>query len=153
MLLEKSQRKPFGPKGVRGIYLGLSQKHADWTFIVYIPSTDRTLFHRDILFNEHSMPFRDARHQLGRLTGVNHYLRRGVGQFSRSILRDTSDTLHLTHGLPPTAMKLIIRLSKIGCWFRTITAAPFMSVIRFSLDTHPPQSLTLKTRSFLSQTS
>ena len=49
ILLEKDQRLKFGSKGVRGIHLGLSQKHADWTFIVYIPSSGLTLFRRDVL--------------------------------------------------------------------------------------------------------
>ena len=80
---------------MRGVYFGLSNKHADWTFIVYIPNTGRTLFRRDVLFNEHSMPFRDARHQLDHLTGVTHHLRRGVAQFSRSVLRDEDADFNL----------------------------------------------------------
>ena len=52
-------------------------------------------FRRDVLFNEHSMPFWDARQLIAHTQGDTAHLRRGIAQFTRSVFRDDNDDLNL----------------------------------------------------------
>ena len=88
-LLEKKDRVRFGTKGVRGVLLGIAaHTHPEWTYIVWSPITANIYFRRDVMFNENSMPFRDARALVTTPTSPSALLRRGMGSFTRSMFRD-----------------------------------------------------------------
>ena len=87
-LLNKVDRVRFGSTGVRGVFIGLAiHTHPDWTFIVWSPVTGNLYFRRDVLFNQNSMPFRDARRLISGPDGCP-LLRRSIADFTRSDFRD-----------------------------------------------------------------
>jgi hypothetical protein len=95
-LLEKSGRQKFGSAGLRGVLVGLAiHSHPDWTYIVWSPLTDSIYYRRDVLFNEKSMPFRDARNNNLDHSGRPRWLRRDLGQFCRSHTWDIIEDLNL----------------------------------------------------------
>jgi len=100
-LLPKEERGTFGSLGVRGVLISLSLlTHPSWTYEVWSPLTGRTYQRRDVLFLESSMPFRDARAMMVSADGQASWLRRGLGKFTRSMLRaDDDDDSGLTSWL------------------------------------------------------
>jgi hypothetical protein len=95
-LLEKSDRVKHGSKGVRGVLVGCANhSHPDWTHVVWSPVTNNTYYRRDILFNQRSMPFRDARKLISTPASGPQHVRRGIAPFSRSVFRDNDEDLSL----------------------------------------------------------
>jgi len=95
-LLEKKDRVKFGVKGRRGVLLGFPlHTGPEWTYWVYDFLSGVVLQRRDVLFNERSMPFVDARMKFTSVTGKPHFATRGVGNFQRSMLRDHDEDYNL----------------------------------------------------------
>jgi hypothetical protein len=86
--LEKKERKRFGHHGALAVHIGLNGfKFPDFTYKLYVPSSQQIIFRRDVLFAEDYMPFREGRGVLSALK-EDHWIRPGVGVLSRSILRE-----------------------------------------------------------------
>ena len=95
-LLEKKDRAKFGVKGRRGVLLGFPMHSGpEWSYWVYDFLSGHVLLRRDVLFNEKSMPFVDARMKFTSVTGKPHFSTRGVGHFHRSMLRETDGDYNL----------------------------------------------------------
>jgi hypothetical protein len=95
-LLNKADRIKFGSRGVRGVLIGIAaHTHPEWTYIVWSPLTDRVYYRRDVLFDQTSMPFRDARTLIASPLSGPTDLRRGIAHFTRSTYRDSDDEYNL----------------------------------------------------------
>ena len=94
-LLERKDRVRFGSRGSRGILLALDiYNYPDYTYLIWCPFDNRVYVRRDVLFNQHAMPCKDARQLLRDRGAENTWLRRGLGQFTRSNLRDANPDLN-----------------------------------------------------------
>ena len=97
-LLLKKDRAKYGSKGVRGVFVGIAaHTHPEWTYIVWSPLTNKLYFRRDVLFNQSSMPFRDARTLITTSTSGPMSLRRGIATYTRSEFRDAIEDYNLDH--------------------------------------------------------
>jgi hypothetical protein len=91
-LLNKSDRVKCGTRGARGVLIGIAaHAHPEWTYVVWSPLTNLMYFRKDVLFDQASMPFRDARTLISSVDSGPTDMRRGIAHFTRSTCRDAED--------------------------------------------------------------